>query len=194
MVPKTVFSNEESTDELKKIKELEKKVDREKLLYETKTDTYDFRIFRTIRTFEKDIYNGKITLEEANESQAKLTEEIYEFMNKTRLKSKKKKEEKETTSKNLYNFYNSREMVLNAFTGIVFLRKSEGSGILNSDHFKLKILTPKQMLQRLPISLAQVKAGNNSENLLNEIMQIVYSLYQTKEITKKVYDNIVKSL
>ena len=42
----------------------------------------------------------------------------------------------------------------------------------------LKILTPKQMLQRLPIDLAQVKAGNNSENLLNEIRQIVFSLYQ----------------
>ena len=44
----------------------------------------------------------------------------------------------------------------------------------------LKILTPKQMLQRLPIALAQVKAGNNSESLLNEIRQIVYSLYQSK--------------
>ena len=50
----------------------------------------------------------------------------------------------------------------------------------------LKILTPKQMLQRLPIALAQVKAGNNSENLLNEIRKIVYSLYQSKQITKKV--------
>ena len=58
----------------------------------------------------------------------------------------------------------------------------------------LKILTPKQMLQRLPIVLAQVKAGNNSENLLNEIRQIVYSLYQSKEITKKVYNNIIKSI
>ena len=49
----------------------------------------------------------------------------------------------------------------------------------------LKILTPKQMLQRFPIALAQIKAGNNSESLLNEIGQIVYSLYQSKEITKK---------
>ena len=49
----------------------------------------------------------------------------------------------------------------------------------------LKILTPKQMLQRLPIALAQVKAGNTSENLLNEIRQIIDSLYQAKEITKK---------
>ena len=51
---------------------------------------------------------------------------------------------------------------------------------------ELKVLTPKQMLQRLPIALAQVKAGNNSESLLNENRQIVYSLYQSKQITKKV--------
>ena len=56
----------------------------------------------------------------------------------------------------------------------------------------LKILRPKQMLQRLPIALAQVKAGNNSESLLNEIRQIVYFLYQSKQITKKVYNNIIK--
>ena len=49
-----------------------------------------------------------------------------------------------------------------------------------------KALTPKEMLQRLPIALAQVKAGNNSEILLNKIRKIVYSLYQLKQITKKV--------
>ena len=49
------------------------------------------------------------------------------------------------------------------------------------------------MLQRLPIVLAQVKAGNTSENLLDEIRQIVYSLYRAKEITKKVYKGIIKS-
>ena len=48
-----------------------------------------------------------------------------------------------------------------------------------------KILTPKQMLQRLPIVLLQVKAGNNSENLLNDIRQIVYSLYQSKKLLIK---------
>ena len=58
----------------------------------------------------------------------------------------------------------------------------------------LKILSPKQLLQRLPIALAQVKAGNNSERLLNKIRQIVYSLYQSKQITKKVYNNIIKSI
>ena len=58
----------------------------------------------------------------------------------------------------------------------------------------LKILTPKQMLQRLLIALAQIKVGNNSQILSNEIRQIVYSLYQSKEITKKVYNNILKSI
>ena len=57
-----------------------------------------------------------------------------------------------------------------------------------------KISAPKQMLQRLTIALAQVKAGNNSESLLNEIRQIVHSFYQSKEITKRVYNNIIKSI
>ena len=59
---------------------------------------------------------------------------------------------------------------------------------------ELKILTLKQMLQRLPIDLAQVEADNNSESLLYEIRQIIYSLYQSKEIAKKVYNNITKSI
>ena len=50
------------------------------------------------------------------------------------------------------------------------------------------------MLQRLPIALAQVKSGNTSENLLNEIRHIICFLYQTKEITKKVCNNIINSI
>ena len=52
---------------------------------------------------------------------------------------------------------------------------------------------PKQMFQRLPIALAQVKAGNMSKNLLNEIRQSIYSLFLEKEITKKVDSNIINS-
>ena len=58
----------------------------------------------------------------------------------------------------------------------------------------LKVLTPKQMFQWLPIALAQVKAGNISVSLLNESQQIIYSLYQSKQITKKEYNNIIKCL
>ena len=63
-----------------------------------------------------------------------------------------------------------------------------------SDHSSLKMLTLKKMLQRLPIALAQVKAGNTSEILLNQIRIIIYSLYQAKVITKKVYSNIMNSI
>ena len=66
--------------------------------------------------------------------------------------------------------------------------------VLNKMRPREKGLTPKQMLQRLPLALAQAKAGNNSENLLNEIRQIIHSLYQSKEITKKVHNNLMKSL
>ena len=58
----------------------------------------------------------------------------------------------------------------------------------------LKILTPKQILQILPIAFAQVKLGKTSENLLNEISQVINLLYQTKEITKKVYNKIMNSI
>ena len=65
-------------------------------------------------------------------------------------------------------------------------KEQEGTG--------LKILTPNQMLKRLPIALAQVKVDNDSESLLNEIRQIVYSLYRSKEITKKVFNKIINSI
>ena len=55
----------------------------------------------------------------------------------------------------------------------------------------LKILTPSQMLSRLPISLAQLKAGNNSQKLKNEIRQLLYSLYRSKKLTKNVYKSLV---
>ena len=66
------------------------------------------------------------------------------------------------------------------------LKPSQGKG--------RKILTPKQMFQRLPIALTQVEASNTSENLLKEITQIIYSLYRAKEITKKIYNNIMNSI
>ena len=55
----------------------------------------------------------------------------------------------------------------------------------------LKILTPNQMLSRLPISLAQLKAGNNSEKLKNEIRQLLYSLYRSKKLTKQLYKSLI---
>ena len=99
---------------------------------------------------------------------------------------------------NLEKFYHSREEVISFFRDYAKMMLDAAYNAKQNeteqDGTGLKILTSKQMLQRLPIALAQVKAGNNWENLLNEIRQIVYSLYQSKEITKKVYNNIIKSI
>ena len=98
--------------------------------------------------------------------------------------------------KNVKNLYNSRQKIIDLLNDNSRIR-SEAIYKSKQNETKgtgLKILTPKQMLQRLPIALAQVKAGNNSESLLNEIRQIVYSLYQSKQISKKVYNNIIKSI
>ena len=65
-------------------------------------------------------------------------------------------------------------------------QNQEGKGI--------KILTPNQMLSRLPISLAQLEAGNNSNKLKNEIRQLLYSLYHSKNMTKQVYNNLIKHI
>ena len=62
----------------------------------------------------------------------------------------------------------------------------------NQEGKSLKILIPNQMLSRLPITLAQLKAGNNSDKLKNEIKQILYSLYRSKNMTKQVYNNLIK--
>ena len=82
-----------------------------------------------------------------------------------------------------------QKKILDASESKIFLPKYNCAGFLNLDRSKRKALTPKQMLQRLATALAQVKAGNNSESLLNEIRQTVYFLYHSKQITKKVYNN-----
>ena len=92
----------------------------------------------------------------------------------------------------MYNFFKGREKVLDAFQSKIISIKPKGAGVSNLDHSKLKVLTLKQMLQRLPIALAQVKAGNNSEGLLNEIRQIVSYLYQSKQTTKKICNNLIR--
>ena len=107
---------------------------------------------------------------------------------------KKKKQKKKDVFKKLKKFFEGRERALNDFDSKMFPLKTKGTDYLKSKPSSFKILTPNQMLKRLPIALAQIKAGNNSESLLNEIRQIAYSLYRSKEITKIVYKNIIKSI
>ena len=81
----------------------------------------------------------------------------------------------------LLEIFNYLRKMFNGPTGEESASRGEG----------LNILTPNQMLSRLPISLAQLKAGNNSEKLKNEIRQILYSLYRSKKLTKNVYKSLV---
>ena len=120
-----------------------------------------------------------------------------EFLNKlNHVKNGKKNLQLKEVNDNLENFYKSIEETINFFRDYIEILSDAN---YNTKHNEtkgkgVKVPTPKQMIQRLPIALAQVKAGNNSENLLNEIRQIICSLYLLKEITKKVYNNLMKSL
>ena len=93
--------------------------------------------------------------------------------------------------KNIKLLYESRQAVIELFNDYSSIASEAKYKIKNGEG--LKMLTPKEMLQRLPIALAQIKAGSTSEYLLNKITQIIYSLCRAKEITEKVYNNIMNS-
>ena len=180
--------NPEIINERKRIEEIEKKVDRNRMVYKGTNKTYDFRNFKTIRAFGNEIRNNVIGLDTANMEQANLLSYISDFM-KTKPRDLEKRKLRSDVLNSVSSLVQGREMVLTAFKSGIFQVSKEsqkGKG--------LKILTPNQMLKRLPIVLAQVKAGNNSESLLNEIRQIIYFLYRSKEITKKVHNNIINSI
>ena len=165
-------------------------VDHNNLKFEYVGPTKDVSFYEYMDSKElfNAIKNNQIKFSEVKNKQ-------NEFLNKlSNIKIVKKTIEQKEVINNLNKFYNSREEVITFLETIEML--SDAKYDARQDETKgtgLKI-SPKQMLQRLPIALAQVKAGNNSESLLNEIRQIVYSLYQSKQITKKVYNNIIKSI
>ena len=148
----------------------------------------------------KDFKDSKELFNAIKNNQIKFSEiknKQNEFLNKLNNKKIGKKTiQQNETINNLEKFYNSRREVFNFFRDYIEIFSDTNYDSKNSETKgkELKILTPKQMIERLTISLAQVKAGNNSERLLNEIRQIVYSLYHSKQITKKVYNNLIKSI
>ena len=126
----------------------------------------------------------------------KAMEQQYNFLKYLNLiRIGNKNDNQKRTLANINVFYNARDNVIQFIHdyGRMVLEARE-QALVEQYGKGLKILTPNQMLKRLPIALPQVKADNNSESLLNEIRQIVYSLYRSKEITKKVYNNIINSI
>ena len=171
------------------------------MVYKGTNKTYDFRNFKTIRAFGNEIRNNVIGLDTADIEQANLLSYIYDFTKKTKPRDPEKRKLRSDVLNSVTGLVKGIEMVLTAFKSRIFQvskESQEGKGAnemsrVNASE-RLKILTPNQMLKRLPIALAQVKAVNNSESLSNEIRQIVYSLYRSIEITKKVYNNIINSI
>ena len=171
--------------------ELHSSVKFNNLLYHYKGSTKDkdSSIYNNAKSIFDMIKNKKISLSHAEENQANLRSNLADIKVGRKNNSAQKK-----VIKNVENFRDSQQAVIDFCKDCSSMlidapydaKQQKGEG--------LKILTPKQMLQILPIAFAQVKAGNNSESLLNEFRQIVYFLYQSKEITKKVYNNIIKSV
>ena len=120
-------------------------------------------------------------------------ENFYKFLNIIRIGNKNDNQKKVLANAYiLFNGRNSAIKFIEDYGSMILVAKRLAKE--EQERKGLKILTPNQMLKRLPIALAQVKAGSNSESLLNEIRQIVYSLCRSKEITKKVYINIINSI
>ena len=119
----------EAKKEIGKIIGIGKFVDREKLIFRASEYTYNFQNFQTIKISGRDIYNGKITLKKADEDQASLLVEIMNFKKKTKSQHLEKYQERKDVLENLYNFFQGREKVLNAFDSKMFPIKTKGSGI-----------------------------------------------------------------
>ena len=155
---------------------------------ESSGDEYRFNEIKYPITFLDNIKKGKTSLKEAKDQQ----QNYYKYLNMIRKGNKSANQNRTLGNINIL-FYardNAIKFIEDYSSMILKAKKlakeQEGTGF--------KILTPNQMLKRLAIALAQIKAGNNSESLLNEIRQIAYSLYISKEITNKVYKNIIKSI
>ena len=124
-------------------------------------------------TFTKKLYETK-SKKENNELVNVIKRGLIDLKNKI-------KETSEDEKKNI----KKPDKIFKIVEEILEFNKQKQSGL------GLKILTPNQMLSSWPITLAQLKAGNNSEKLKNEIKQLLYSLYRSKKLTKELYKSLI---
>ena len=192
------------------IKQLDDRLDKAQLIC-TKTDgktQYNFSNFTFPLKFASKIYNKDFTLQEPEDDQQKLNILIKKLNNNYNPKNEVKIEEKRDALKSAKKLFYIREEIIRAFKGGIFpyidgfkvdeepdeesdenedIDTTAMPDLENEESTKgkgLKILTSNQMLAtRLPITLAQLKAGNNSQKLENETRQSLYSLYRSKKLT-----------
>ena len=131
-----------TTDETEKSEE---KIKQKDLKYETNKNTYDFQQYESIRSFGDSIYTPKTNIVETEKNWSNLLKNVAEFSDKSGPRSEEGKDKKRDTYESARTLYESRELTLNTFKSGVFpLKESQGKG--------LKMSTPKEMLQRLPIA------------------------------------------
>ena len=184
----------------------------------TKTDgktKYKFNKFTSPLKFATKIYRYDLTLQDVRDDQKKLKILMNKLNNNYTPTNLTKIKEKDDTLRSAKKLFSIRKEIINAFkkgifpymggfqveketdeemdTTIMYELESEESAAerRNQEGQGLKILTPNQMLRRLPISLAQIEAGNNSGKLKNEIRQLLYSLYRSKKLTKEIYKSLI---
>ena len=114
-----------------------------------------------------------MNIDKAEMDRGYLLKKLVEFNNKSIPRTIEEKDKKRDTYESAYSLFEGRELILNNFKSIIFLIKVRKNK-------ELKILTPKQMLQRLAIALAHVKAGNTSKNLFNKVRQIIHFFASSK--------------
>ena len=168
---------------------IESKIDKFLEKYGDKNISISYDKNKKINTEEitkslKKLRNKLINLNEFKEEYNKFVDNIVKF---EYYKSKKESGSVSPNQKKMMRYARDLKYIIDLYN----LK-------LDSDTSKkgerLKILTNKQMLNRLPILLAQIQAGNNSKSLKNELRQILYSLYRSKVLTKTVYNNLIKSI
>ena len=131
----------------------------------------DFSELNTIETIKKRLNEGKL---DATALLNKYGPMLSNF------------EEEKDNLKDTPNFQKREKDLKNRIGYLATIVENQGKG--------LKVMTPDQMLQRLPVAIAQVEAGNNSRSLANEIRQMLYSLLQSGKITKKFYEGLMKTI
>ena len=138
-----------------KLKKLKKRKT-ENIVYKTNGYTYSFKIFRTIKTFDKDIYDDEINLKEADEDQSSLSVEILNIRKQIKhINPERIKQQKGSILKNLHTLFTCTEMVLYAFESRTFpINKIKCTDFSDFNHSYLEILPPRQLLQRLQVALA----------------------------------------
>ena len=180
----------EIKNEIDEIRKWKEKITQNDLKYKPNKYLYDFQQFEIIRSFGYSICIGKIIIDEAEIDQSNLLANLVKFNKKSEPKTKEGKDKKGYIFDCVNVLFEGREITLNAFRkGIFPIKATQRKGCPSDLATRLKILIPKQMLQRFPVPLAQVTADDTSVNVLNEIRQIIYSLYREKVTTKNVYNN-----